>query len=99
MAALDKENNTQVSPKPMQNESDNSQNPAADIVNKNQTPINPANPINLLPDEFKPKKSVLDLSKKLNRVALASLIVFLILGITSLISIFVINTRANSIEE
>ncbi len=100
MAALD--NNTNQENKPVIIPIETSQSSSSltsDSVNHNQPSQEKAKPINLLPTEFKPNKSIVDLSKKLNRIAIGSLVVFLILGITSLASIFIINARANSLED
>lgn len=61
--------------------------------------IKKQDPINLLPSEFKPNSSVIILSKKLNNVALISLVIFLTLGIASLASVFLLRYRANSAQQ
>ena len=55
--------------------------------------IKKQDPINLLPTEFRPNSSVVNFGQKLNKVALISLVVFLIFGITSLASIFLLRYR------
>lgn len=53
-------------------------------------------PINLLPDEFKPKKSVLNLSKKLNKFAIASLVIFFVAGVLVVVAVFLLSNRVNT---
>lgn len=70
-------------------------NPAAEQFNAGQAE-EPQRPINLLPDEFKPKKSVLAASKTLNRFAIGSLIIFLIIAGLGVASILLLNNRASA---